>query len=1833
MMNRLFCLTGACVLVACADNDPFDPTNTAGNDADFDAVGVDVIIPPPEVPTCDDTCDERYATRCTGESTIEVCDDFNADGCVEWGDNRPCQPGYVCEGDVCLDPNTPPVTMELQFTTDEDTPLTAPLSATDPDEQRLRFELTSRPTNGALSGVVPALTYIPDAHFNGTDEFTFTVTDRLSAPVSGRVVITVNPVNDLPVFNAARFNLTEDVPLDIALQATDVDEDTLTWEFLDTPTLVTLEGEGPDFTVVPNPNAFGDETLRFRVDDGSGLGEPVELSLRIAPVNDAPVGSAQSVSVNEDAELDITVAANDVDSEDIDILLALPPAHGTLVPLSAPGAWTYIPDENYFGPDQYSYAIDDGRLTSSSYIVSINVVPVEDPPTAGVVALVTPEDTAGSITLQGQDVDLQPLTFAVTVPPAYGALTGSGRSFVYTPGLNFAGSDVLTYTVSDGTSTPATGAVNITVTPVNDPPTLTGATLVLEENTSVTFLAVADDVETADLQFVVETPTSNGAISGTPPNLRYTPEPDFFGTDTLVLAVVDESGARASATFTFDVRPVGVGPTITSTSFTVVEDTPRTLQLTANDPDTSADDLAWQLVTPPTRGILTGTPPELNYAPNSNAIGFDSFTVSVNDGIFGSGNVTVQINITPVNDAPIALDDEFTIDEDDFVDFVLRASDIDADPITYEIVSPVGSGALTGSGPNRRFTPTPNSSGTFRFTWRAFDGTVASTIARTTIRVNPINDPPVISTDAVRVDEDLSTSGTITGVDVESSPLTWRLADAPDHGELTGVLPDFTYTPDANYFGPDSVTVIANDGTSDSNTLVVPITINGVNDAPTVTSVEVVTDEDTAVAVIIDARDVDGDPLTIVPITAFSLGNLSGGATGGTYTPVLNRNGVDVLEFRVSDGLATSNPATVTVRIDPVADRPVINNTSVFLDEDTSAPFTLTATDGDGDPLSYRVGAVPAGVSIALDPNAGTGEVTLDPNVNGTFTVQVFASDGVLESTAGSLGITVNRVNDAPTVQSQQIFVSEDVFADVDLVGNDVDGDDLAFRVSRQPANGTITGTAPNLTYTPDEDFFGADSFEVIANDGTVDSLPGTIEFEIQAINDPPVGTPRSIEVYAGRSFAGTLAATDVENDRTLLFLPGSAPDEGTVSIARSGTFTYTADAGGARTDSFTFFVKESSTPSTFFTCTAGGTIPADWECDGQADCADSSDEPLPRCETPERVPIVSDPAATVSVNILPPPPITAADDAMPYYGNTPVTITQAWLLENDTDILSRTRTLSSASPATTGGGTVQLSGANLVYTPPTSNPLTDTWNYTVTTDDGVSDTATLTFNRLTTVHYFQAGAAGGGTGVRSAPRNALPSGTIGADGDIIMILNPSVETTALTGTLTLRASQRVLGELIGLPPLTAFGRTVQVLNPAALAPRVLSTATAPFTSAVTASLGTITIAGLRFDGDTVANAVGGLNLDMTGTTVNLDRLSIVDGSGIGRLNFTATSTLNLNTISATGFTSVGLRIATSGANNAFTLNAADVTFGNSGPAALTSLTLSFGTGSANVRWEGLETSSLTQIALGAGANADVEFVGGTLRGATANAVTILSNVTAPASSSVVFQSDDEGNDIVFSGQTCLELTHVTDGTTEIIVDGADMTNCSVSAIGSAGNSDLFVNDAQLGGATTNIVVTMGSGASLVVENSTFSNDFTAAAVRINNTAPETAYVRLEDNTISAGRSNGAPFFLANPSSGVGGAGINFVLNNNTSGSNSAASPVDINVTVNSTTGNNRPVCLQGTGNVLRGFRAAAPGPVPLTIRHAGTLTNWLTVLNTITGTPTTSGTVTFNPTASCYTP
>jgi hypothetical protein len=1436
------------LFVGCADNDPFNVDDGSGNVADFDAEGVDVIVPPPEIPTCDNECDTRYATRCSGPNTIEVCDDFNADGCTEWGDNRPCRAGYLCEEDACFNPNSPPTVTALALTTDEDTELTVTLAAVDLDEQRLRFELNSRPEHGSISGVVPNLTYIPDADFFGTDTIRFSVTDRLSEPVLGEVVITVNPVNDNPVFQSATFNLTEDIALPISLPATDADGDELTWTLIDTPTLFTLEGTGPAFTIQPVADAFGEETIEFRVQDGAADALPATLTVRIAPVNDAPVAEAFALSLDEDTQVDVVAVTRDVDSEDVSIFILLPPAHGSIVDGVAPGQWTYVPAPDYFGPDQFSYTIDDGRLTAAPAIVTLDVVAVADEPVASDYTLTLAEDSTARLTLLGSDVDLDPLTFAVTVVPNEGALTGTGRERVYSPAANYFGPDLLRYTVSDGTTT-VEGSVTITVTPVNDLPALSDQTLTLGQDTSVEFELDGTDIETADLSYFVDQAVQHGVITGTPPSFTYIPSPGYVGMDSVTVRVLDESGGADTAVIRFDVRPVGQAPVVTSTLFTITEDTPRTLQLTANDGDTAAADLEWAVVTGPTRGTLTGTAPEVRYAPNANYNGPDSLTVRVTDGLFDSGDVVVRLNVAPVNDQPIALDAEYTIDEDGSVDIVLSASDIDGDPLSYEIVSPPSGGVLTGSGANRRFVPAPDASGTFRFTWRAIDASIASTIARITVRVNPINDPPTLTLATVVLDEDTSTSGTLTANDVEGSPLTFSVTTSPLHGELTGTLPDFTYEPDPDYFGPDSFVVVANDGDIDSAPLTAAITVTAINDAPTVVGYEVTTLEDTPVAIVIAAQDVDGDPLTIEVQDNFALGTYAGTATGGTYTPGLNESGLDLLRFNVTDGTLDSDVAEVRVTITPVEDRPTAENIVVDMVEDGDEPIQLLGADGDADTITYAISSFDPGLNIDIDPDTGAGTVRLDPDINGTLTATYITNDGDEDSLPATITVNIAADNDPPVVNADSLAITEDTFIEFTVTGTDADGDTLSFNLATNPAHGTLSGTLPDLTYTPALNYFGPDSFTLTAFDGTVNSEVATIDITVDPANDAPVGVDNAVNVYAGYTANGTLTATDVENDRDLVFVLETAPMNGSATIDLDGSFTYTANSGAATADTFSFTVKESDDAGTLFSCTTGGTsIPTDWQCDGILDCADGSDEPSPACDEPTRLPVFSESAAVVRVTIAPPPPLGAVADSSPYYGLTPLRLQTAWLLENDNDPLNRTPTFSAASMTTTMGGAVAIAGGVLTYTP-SSNAATDVWNYTLTAADGTTANTSITFSREATVHFFRGGATAG-NGRLATPRNTLGTGiSIGSPGDYLVVLPPETPSAQLGGQIRLMVDQTLQASTVALPTLRAFGRDIATTLPAGAASTIAVGASPTVTGAAVADLGTVVIDGVTFNG------------------------------------------------------------------------------------------------------------------------------------------------------------------------------------------------------------------------------------------------------------------------------------------------------------------------------------------------------------------------------------------------
>src|SRR5207249_4429152 len=258
----------------------------------------------------------------------------------------------------------------------------------------------------------------------------------------------------------------------------------------------------------------------------------------------------------------------------------------------------------------------------------------------------------------------------------------------------------------------------------------------------------------------------------------------------------------------------------------------------------------------------------------------------------------------------------------------------------------------------------------------------------------------------------------LTASDVDGDALTYSIVSGPSHGSLSGAAPNVTYTPAANYNGPDSFTFKANDATVDSAAATISITVTAVNDAPVAAYDAYSTNEDTALnvaaaGVLANDSDVDGDALTAILVSSPAHGSVTLNANGSfTYTPAANYNGGDSFTYKANDGALNSNVATKKKKKKPKKKKPVAHAQSVTTAEDTAKAITLTASDVDAHALTYRVvSAPPHGALSGAAPN-----VTYTPaaNYNGPDSFTFKANDGTVDSAAATINITVTAVNDAP---------------------------------------------------------------------------------------------------------------------------------------------------------------------------------------------------------------------------------------------------------------------------------------------------------------------------------------------------------------------------------------------------------------------------------------------------------------------------------------------------------------------------------------------------------------------------------------------------------------------------------------------------------------------------------------------------------------------------------------------------------------------------------------------------------------------------------------------------
>jgi hypothetical protein len=648
----------------------------------------------------------------------------------------------------------------------------------------------------------------------------------------------------------------------------------------------------------------------------------------------------------------------------------------------------------------------------------------------------------------------------------------------------------------------------------------------------------------------------------------------------------------------------------------------------------------------------TGTAPRtcsanVTYTPDNAYNGFDIFSFKANDGTSDSNPAPVSMLVDPINDTPEATDETKTMSEDGdplSIDFGALLSDVETsdENLTYDITDPdPAKGSLGGEGSTRNFTPAADFNGTVNIDYTLADrGDPDNCSAANppcaeakigaqktlTVTVDAVNDAPGFTKGPDQTkDEDAGAqsipdwaTAISAGPNESGQRVDFQLTNDNNGlfaaGGQPSVAPDgtLTYTPAADKNGSATVTIkakdsggTANGGQDESAEQTFTITVDAVNDAPISHADTTMANEDTKL--VFPSSDLVGNDdegadnessqtLTVTEVYDGAHGTVSLGNGGNiTFTPEANFSGDATFAYLLCDNGSPSEcsvqRANVDVTVSPVNDAPVADNQSVTTDEDTAGEVTLSASDVEGDALSYSIVRAPkhgtlsgTGANLTYTP----AEDNIGPD---SFTFE--ASDGTTGSSdPATVSIAVKAVNDAPVANADTRSTDEDTpleFAATQLLRNDDPGpanessQTLTVTAVDQAVNGQVSlGTNGDITFTPATGFNGQASFEyTVCDNGSPNEcseMIAIVNVTASQVNDAPGFTSGASQTVAEDSgphripgwATGISAGPADESDQRLTFevtnntnteLFSTQP-----SVAPNGTLRYAlaADKNGS---------------------------------------------------------------------------------------------------------------------------------------------------------------------------------------------------------------------------------------------------------------------------------------------------------------------------------------------------------------------------------------------------------------------------------------------------------------------------------------------------------------------------------------------------------------------------------------------------------------------------------------------------------------------------------------------
>ncbi|HHE0403610.1 TPA: tandem-95 repeat protein, partial [Vibrio parahaemolyticus] len=933
-------------------------------------------------------------------------------------------------------------------------------------------------------------TFTPQIDDDTEVSFTFDIIDDEDLVVSGSANLDILPINDAPNAENDVITTEEDtvVTIDVLVNDSDVEGDVLSIQSASVPSeqgsVDIVDGK---LVFTPAENFNGEATITYIVTDGD-LTDEAKVTVTVTPVNDSPVAVDDTTSIQEDTAVTIDVLTNDtdVDGDKLSIeSVSVPKEQGTVEVVD--GKLVFTPAENFNGDAEITYTVTDGQLTDEAK-VTVTVNPVNDAPTIKVDAVesitedaVNTDTVVATLTVRDTDTSEDQLTVSLkNNSNGYFVLVGDEVKLTQA-GVDAVNNDELNLkdltisaSVSDGVNPTANDSDSLIVNRVNDAPTVENAIAdqVLSEDFDTYTIDLNEVFKDTDssLEFSV---SGNNSIQISIVNgvATISPTADWNGSEALTFTATDPSGESVSQTVNFTVAPVA---DIVADKATVVEDTPTIIKVLGND-TFEGDDQVVSLDTNngPANGTVSVNPDgSVTYTPNDNYHGTDSFTYIVTSGGV-SESTTVSVDVTPVNDAPVAKDDTAITDEDTPVTIDVlpndndNDNDIDGDKLSIQSASvPEAQGKVEIVDGKLVFTPAENFNGHAEIIYTVTDGQLTDE-AKVTVTVNPVNDAPTIKVDAVEsITEDAVSTDTVVATltvrdtDTSEDQLTVSLENnsngyfvlVGDEVKLTQAGVDAVNNDELNLKGltiSASVSDGVNPTASDSDSLIV----NRVNDAPTIK--------------------------------------------------------VDAVESITEDAVSTDTVvATLTVRD---TDTPE-DQLTVSLENNSNGYFVLVGNE---------VKLTQAGVDAVNNDELNLKDLAISASV----------SDGVNPTASDSDSLVVNRVNDAPTVENAiaDQVLSEDFDAytiDLNEVFKDSDSS-LEFSVS---GNSNVLVSIENgiVTISPTADWNGSEILTFKATDPSGESISQTVNFTVAPVADIVADkatvvedTPTIIKVLGNDTFEG----------------------------------------------------------------------------------------------------------------------------------------------------------------------------------------------------------------------------------------------------------------------------------------------------------------------------------------------------------------------------------------------------------------------------------------------------------------------------------------------------------------------------------------------------------------------------------------------------------------------------------------------------------------------------------------------------------------------------------------